>query len=168
MVRVAELVVQAGPMDSDRLDCFSDSLILSTSSFGVFSYLEVFDLFFEETIIWRPFSRKPMEESLNGKYTITHVISAWNRKEYHCMDVTVWEKFRNLFLVINFPQRWPRKRLLSWTLCCLPTFTEFWRNIRQCGKLCAPLRFVTLDLIPAQILALLHCLMCNLPYPLSC
>ena len=71
------------------------------------------------------------------------------------MDVTVWEKFRNLFLVINFPQRWPRKRLLSWTLCCLPTFTEFWRNIRQCGKLCAPLRFVTLDLIPAQISALL-------------
>ena len=51
VVRVAELVVQAGPMDSDRLDCFSDSLILSISSFGVFSYLEVLDLFFEETII---------------------------------------------------------------------------------------------------------------------
>ena len=51
MVRVAELVVQAGPMDSDRLDCFSDSLILSISSFGVFSYLEALDLFFEETII---------------------------------------------------------------------------------------------------------------------
>ena len=54
MVRVAELVVQAGPMDSDRLDCFSDSSIFnffSISLFGVFSYLEVFDLFFEETII---------------------------------------------------------------------------------------------------------------------
>ena len=51
MVRVAELVVQAGPMDSDRLDCFSDFLILSVSLFGVFSYLEVFDLFFEEAII---------------------------------------------------------------------------------------------------------------------
>ena len=96
VVRVAELVVQAGPMDSDRLDCFSDSLILRISSFGVFSYLEVLDLFFEETIIWRLFSRKPMEESLNGKYTNTHVMSAWDGKERHCMDVTVWKKFRNL------------------------------------------------------------------------
>ena len=75
------------------------------------------------------------------------------------MSLHGWDSlknFRDFFPVIKFPQTWPRKRLLSWTRCCLPTFTEFWRNIRQCGKLCAPLRFVTLDSIPSQISPLLH------------
>ena len=103
MVRVAELVVQAGPMDSDRLDCFSDSLILSISSFGVFSYLEALDLFFEETIIWRLFSRKPMEESLNGKYTITQ----FSRHLEIERNITAWmwlsRKNSETFIFFKFP-----------------------------------------------------------------